>query len=195
MLRRTPLKRGQPLARTGGLKRGTKLKAKRSKPRRSSRVRDPKHLAWVRTLDCCHCARRSPSEAHHDTKERGMGQKADDTRTIPLCRSCHDGAQHYLGAFKFWDRDRMRAWFEAELAKVMALKEALRGATVKQEIRIKLDFTISHETDEPGCTPALDHFAYAITLTEQLISAGVIKGPAVVKNARRTISTNQESAA
>lgn len=130
MLRRTPLKRGTSQLRRTALKpgtsklwRSTKLKQKRKgPPRRSSRVRDKAHLAWVRTLDCCWCHRRGPSDPHHDTKERGMSQKADDTRTIPLCRRCHDAAQDFQGDFKLWDRERMRAWFEGELAKVMARK-------------------------------------------------------------------------
>ena len=86
-------------------------------------MRDEKHLAWVRTLPCCVCTRSTAGEAHHDTQGRGMGQKADDTRTIPLCRMHHDGAQHYRGPFKGWDKHQMREWFEEKLIAVMAQKE------------------------------------------------------------------------
>lgn len=132
MLKRSgPLKRGTnqlkrtPLARGTSKLARTKLKAKRpGKPRRSSRVRDKAHLAFVRSLPCCApgCGRQAPSEAHHDTQMRGMGQKSSDDRAVPLCRKDHDGAQHYRGVFMGWGKERMRAWMEEKIAEVMARK-------------------------------------------------------------------------
>lgn len=46
-------------------------------------------LAAVRGSPCCACRRPGPSEAHH-YGPRGVGQKADDLRAVPLCRACHD---------------------------------------------------------------------------------------------------------
>lgn len=122
-MRRTPLARGTKQLKRSALARKTRLRQKRAKPRRSSRVRDPAHLEFVRRLPCCLCNRGPRSEPHHDTEKRGMGQKADDTRTIPMCHRHHMDAQSYAGPFKGWDKYRMRAWFEEQLARVMAAKE------------------------------------------------------------------------
>jgi hypothetical protein len=35
------------------------------------------------------CCRPAPSDPHH-VGRRGVGQKTDDYRTVPLCRRCHD---------------------------------------------------------------------------------------------------------
>jgi len=51
------------------------------------------HLAHIRTLPCCVCGRRSPSEAHHlkqtGERERGMGRRSSDRWAVPLCPDCH----------------------------------------------------------------------------------------------------------
>lgn len=48
----------------------------------------PHYLAYVRQLSCCVCGAEPPNEAHHHGS-RGMGQKTDDYRTVPLCFQCH----------------------------------------------------------------------------------------------------------
>lgn len=197
MLRRTPMKRGLPLARTGGLKRGGSLPRKRSKPRRSSRVIDKAHLAFVRTLPCCApgCWRTGPSDPNHATEGRGLGQKADDRKTVPNCRRCHRAFHDGTGAFTGMTKEERRAWHAAEVEKVMALKQAVQGKVVKQRLRIKLKFTIEHLTSEPGCTPALEAFSFAGAVRDALAAAGVIQGPAIVApGAYRDISTEQEAA-
>lgn len=54
---------------------------------------------------CCIC--RKPAEIHHliGFKWRGMGQKADDINTIPLCVDHHRGnvGIHHLGMKKWED--------------------------------------------------------------------------------------------
>lgn len=67
------------------------LRRRRPTPRRASRVRDVDFMAWVKTLPCA--AREvgldsaylcvGEVEADHAGR-RGLGQKADDTTTIPL---------------------------------------------------------------------------------------------------------------
>lgn len=52
------------------------------------RYRSGAYLAFVRTHPCCRCAAPDPSDAHHQGA-RGVGQKADDYLTVPLCRPCH----------------------------------------------------------------------------------------------------------
>lgn len=124
MLRRTPLKRGKPLARTGGLSRKTRLKPKRAKPRRG-RLVDDAYRAWVATLPCARCSRASsprwPNHAHHNTFGRGKGQKTNDTQCLPLCH-LHHGELHALnGAFKGWTRDELRAWQAEQVAYTQVL--------------------------------------------------------------------------
>ena len=58
-------------------------------------TRNERYLAFVREHDCCACGADGPSDPHHwalKGKGGGMGTKADDFRTVPLCRLCHD---HY----------------------------------------------------------------------------------------------------
>lgn len=59
----------------------------RSVPK-SSMARSEKYLAFVRGKKCCACGKPAPSHAHHQGG-RGMGQKTDDYRTVPLCGICH----------------------------------------------------------------------------------------------------------
>lgn len=193
--RKTPLRSGKPLARTGGLYRKTRLKGKRAKPRRGPVV-DPSHLAFVRTLPCAACGRRPPSEPHHERAGRGLGQKSDDDRAIPICRTCHDAEHDGRGHFAGWTKGQRREWHAAEVERVMARKQALKGPVVQQRLRIRLDFTIVHETSEPGCTPALEAFSFAGAVRDRLVESGAIQGPAsIAPGAYRTISTEQEPAA
>lgn len=52
-------------------------------------IRSALYLAFVREHPCCACQADGPSDPHH-YGPRGMGEKADDTLTVPLCRPCHD---------------------------------------------------------------------------------------------------------
>jgi len=53
--------------------------------------RSSKYLAWVKTLPCCICG--APADdAHHiigTGSLSGMGMKAADTYTMPVCRADH----------------------------------------------------------------------------------------------------------
>jgi hypothetical protein len=65
-------------------------KAKR--PPKFGPIRSENYLAFVRVRPCCVCGAPGPSEPHHFGR-RGMGQKTDDLRTVPLCvalNGCHD---------------------------------------------------------------------------------------------------------
>lgn len=57
-------------------------------------ARSPEYLAFVRGRRCCVPGCEKPGEPHHFGK-RGMSQKCDDYRTVPLCplhhRQFHDG--------------------------------------------------------------------------------------------------------
>lgn len=51
--------------------------------------RSPQYLAYIRAMACCVCGAPGPSDPSHHGR-RGLGQKTDDYRTIPLCRADHD---------------------------------------------------------------------------------------------------------
>lgn len=75
-------------------------------PRRKRRgpPRDARYGAWIRTLACVACGRRSQVEAAHTGSDRGMSQKASDYSCVPLCFNCHTGgndAFHRLGKEAF----------------------------------------------------------------------------------------------
>ena len=52
-------------------------------------IRDPKYRAWIRTLPCAVCGTRRGIQCAH-TGDHGLGQKASDRRSIPLCVRCHE---------------------------------------------------------------------------------------------------------
>lgn len=81
----------------------TPLKAKRGKPRRSSRWQSSEHLDFIRSQPCCNCPAPPPSDPAHVRigSGAGMGQKPSDWRTVPLCRMCHR-EQHDIGERTFW---------------------------------------------------------------------------------------------
>ena len=66
-------------------------------------VRDPKYLAWIRTLPCVICAIRRHIEAAH-TGPHGLGRKSPDRSAVPLCARHHrtgDDSYHSLGSRAF----------------------------------------------------------------------------------------------
>ncbi len=76
-------------------------------------VRNPKWLAFIRTLACCVCGATRGIHAAH-TGPRGLGQKADDCTAIPLCWRHHDRRQalsiHTLGPVRFQEVHRVNIW-------------------------------------------------------------------------------------
>lgn len=67
----------------------TKRPQLRAQPKAPGPFRSPAYLAFVRTHPCISCRSPKHIEAHHWGAERGISQKVDDTRTVPLCRTCH----------------------------------------------------------------------------------------------------------
>jgi len=78
-------------------------------------VNDPEYRAWISSMPCCVCYRRShrlyPQTAHiypsqsdcHHIEAGGMGTKCSDHLTVPLCRRHHRQA-HDMGKAKFPER-------------------------------------------------------------------------------------------
>ncbi len=68
--------------------------------------RDPKYLAWIRTLPCLVCGSSWKTEAAH-TRSHGMAQKSSDRSCIPLCARHHrtgNDSYHKLGARAFEEK-------------------------------------------------------------------------------------------
>lgn len=66
-------------------------------------ARNPRYLAWIRTLPCLVCGRTTGIEAAH-AGSHGMAQKSPDSSAIPLCARHHRSGQdsyHKLGARVF----------------------------------------------------------------------------------------------
>ena len=80
--------------------------------------RNPKYLAWIRSLPCCVCeALRQVqvflTEAAH-VGDRGLSQKCPDSEALPVCGRHHRHGRYSLHRFgkKFWkfhgiDRDEL----------------------------------------------------------------------------------------
>lgn len=69
---------------------------------KEKRLRDPAHLAYVRSQACLVCGRQ-PSHAHHlrFAQPRAFGMKVSDEYTVPLCFLHHD-ALHQVGDERVW---------------------------------------------------------------------------------------------
>lgn len=82
--------------------------------------RDPAWLKFIRSLPCCMCLAPPPSEAHHSLAHKpGLGMKASDHDTLPLCsgpRGCHAGLHTYTGRFKGWSKQQRKDWERGKVA-------------------------------------------------------------------------------
>ena len=89
-LRRTPLRRGKPLARgSKPLPRRTRIR--KSNPARAAlqRLRDfGPQAEWMRDLPCATCGAPPPSEPSHVGRTRGAGGTRNDL--APQCSACHE---------------------------------------------------------------------------------------------------------
>jgi len=77
--------------------------------RRSRPERNPVYLRFIRRLPCVVCGVMRYIEAAH-FGPRGLGQKADDRQTLPLCHKHHrtgNDAYHRLGPARFADRHQL----------------------------------------------------------------------------------------
>lgn len=68
---------------------------------KSTRIRDRKHLDWLRELPCVRCSS-GGSEASHIRlmSNSGTGLKPSDDRALPLCHRCHMAS--HSGEKTFW---------------------------------------------------------------------------------------------
>ena len=78
-------------------------------------MRNLKRLAQIRKLPCVVCGR-SPVDAAHSNQSKhgkGMGLKACDSKTIPLCRNHHVEYDQ----FQKMNRSESVEWFDKMLEK------------------------------------------------------------------------------
>jgi hypothetical protein len=94
----------------------------RAVPKPRAPVRSDRYLDFVRAKPCCSCHAPAPSDPHH-FGGRGMGQKTDDFRTVPLCRFCHT-EWHTRGVLPKMDSKTSRAYMHGK--QVDLLVEFLR---------------------------------------------------------------------
>ncbi len=78
-------------------------------------MRDPRHLAHIRTQSCCAGMLLTPCygpvEAHHRTGA-GLALKADDHEVMPLCLQHHREFHGACGAFRDWTKAQRKEWQE-----------------------------------------------------------------------------------
>ena len=78
-------------------------------------MRSPKRLAEIRKLPCVRCGNPNSQAAHSNSSRDGKGRgiKADDSKTVCLCQSCH----HKFDTFQLGSRAESEAMFEKWLVK------------------------------------------------------------------------------
>jgi hypothetical protein len=106
-VKRTPLRRSTPM------RRGRPMRQRSPKARDRGELDNSVHLAAVRLLPCCARALTvcyGAVSPHHDTAARGLGQKASDLRTMPMCFGHHRSFHDATGPFRGWTRDQRRTW-------------------------------------------------------------------------------------
>jgi hypothetical protein len=100
----------QRRASPGSLLKGDPMK-KAPKPAKDDAAKVAKdHLAWIHELPCLITGKMGVEAAHisYASKiwakpDRGMGRKADDRWTVPLCTNAH-AEQHAMGERAFWKK-------------------------------------------------------------------------------------------
>ena len=116
------LRNRKPLKRKSPLRARTRLKP-RGKTKYARRPRDHAYMAWVKSLPCVgpfphQC--QGPSEAHH-AGVRGLGQRAEDSTAIPLCRNAHHAWHSGGEAFAGWQNWERRTWADIMIREMQAL--------------------------------------------------------------------------
>ncbi|ELI8129204.1 DUF968 domain-containing protein [Yersinia enterocolitica] len=76
------------------------------------RWENKKWLKWVKSQQCCGCGS-SADDPHHiiGHGQGGMGTKAHDLLTIPLCRACHDALHADMRVWEAEHGSQIELWF------------------------------------------------------------------------------------
>ena len=103
---------------------------------RRPRVKNDKHLDFIRSLPCLVCGEPNKTEAAHirmaapslGKRETGKSEKPNDEFTVPMCNSCHRW-QHGMGEWDFW-KIHCRAVIGVALALWAATGDYERGCQI-----------------------------------------------------------------
>lgn len=91
-------------------------------PPKAKTLRSSSHLDHVRDLPCAWCGLDfGPSEPSHHGPH-GMGIKASDYTTIPLCSDCHRGQWHQHGTLGHMSPEQTKAWATEQALRVCAAR-------------------------------------------------------------------------
>lgn len=86
----------------------------RAVPPPPKRILSPKYLKWIGSHPCCVPGCGDRAQRHH-YGPRGVGQKTDDPRTVPLCESCH---------LRYWHKDgTLPGYVTPEAARLFVLSQ------------------------------------------------------------------------
>lgn len=93
---------------------------------KGARVVNVRYLRWVASLPCVACGIEGHSQAAHPNYGRGLGQKASDLDTFPLCcvRPGHMGCHSMHDLLIDVTRDERRALEVIYTAKTQAMARA-----------------------------------------------------------------------
>lgn len=95
---------------------------------KEKRLRSERHRRIVASLDCSCCGRSGPSQAAHANFSTGMGLKACDSLTFPLCPECH--RHHDQGGMRRQDRWQ-REWEYADATRAELISKNLWSPEVE----------------------------------------------------------------
>ena len=76
-------------------------------------LRDPKYLAWLRTLPCAVCGRGPCEAAHQRLIGGGVASKPGDDCALSCCFDCHRVVEHGIngGVLTLWNT---KSWLHFE---------------------------------------------------------------------------------
>lgn len=133
---RSRLRRHTPLRSRGYIRRKRPMARRRnpirqrSPKRRGTSPEDRERLAWLHEQRCCapgHEDCRQRVIVHHDTHDRGLGQKSLHARGMPLCWRAHRDFHDSAGPFRGWTRERRREWQDEMVERFQAAWERESG--------------------------------------------------------------------
>lgn len=103
-----------------------KPKAKKKSAAEKREGMSAKHIALIQRLPCCVCQIDPGGTAHHlklGVESRGLGMRAPDKCTVPLCGDCHLHGIERAGSRNEWD------WFSKRGINCLDLAQTLWDAT------------------------------------------------------------------
>lgn len=114
-----PLQRRTPLARSPMKRRTSRRVARKSDG-------DKAYTAWIHTQPCCmedvggHVCRTGRIEQSHLRNMTGLGLKAPDIQSVPMCSTLHRAWEAHSVWFSGWTKEQRLAWMLERIAVTQA---------------------------------------------------------------------------